>query len=86
MNVPSAVKETPDEGSLSIDAHRLTRTYTVGSVQVTGIDGIDLAVSSGQFDGAQRRQRFREKAPCCPCWPGWTGSASGELTVAGRMT
>ncbi|MEE4114037.1 MAG: ATP-binding cassette domain-containing protein, partial [Desulfobacteraceae bacterium] len=49
MNAPPAALATPDAGLLSIHAHRLTRIYTVGSLQVTGIDGIDLAVARGQL-------------------------------------
>jgi ABC-type lipoprotein export system ATPase subunit len=83
MNMPSAVKETFDEGSLSIDAHRLTRTYTVGSVQVTGIDGIDLAVAPGQLM-VLKGDSGSGKSTLLSLLAGLDRLSSGRLTVAGH--
>ena len=83
MNVPSTVTETPDEGSLSIDAHRLTRTYTVGSVQVTGIDGIDLAVAPGQLM-VLKGDSGSGKSTLLSLLAGLDRLSSGRLTVAGH--
>lgn len=49
MNASPEEIAQADAEALSILAHRLTRTYRIGSVQVTGVDRIDLSVPSGQF-------------------------------------
>jgi putative ABC transport system ATP-binding protein len=48
MNVLAA-SISPDDPPMAVSARRLTRIYAVGSVQVTGIDGIDLSIPNGQM-------------------------------------
>ena len=38
-----------DKSPVAIRARSLTRIYEVGSVQVTGIDGIDLSIPAGEL-------------------------------------
>jgi len=83
MNVPPAAKAPPHSGPLSIHAHRLTRIYTVGSVQVTGIDGINLSVSSGQFV-VLKGDSGSGKSTLLSLLAGLDRLSTGELTVAGR--
>ncbi len=83
MNVPPAAKAPPDAGPLSIYAQRLTRIYTVGSVQVTGIDGVDLSVSSGQFV-VLKGDSGSGKSTLLSLLAGLDRFSTGELTVAGR--
>ncbi|MGA6927407.1 MAG: ABC transporter ATP-binding protein [Desulfosarcina sp.] len=83
MNVPPAAKEPPDAAPLSIQAHRLTRIYTVGSVRVTGIDGIDLCVSSGRFV-VLKGDSGSGKSTLLSLLAGLDRLTAGELTVAGR--
>jgi putative ABC transport system ATP-binding protein len=82
MNVLAA-SISPDDPPMAVSARRLTRIYAVGSVQVTGIDGIDLSIPHGQMV-VLKGTAGRARAPCCRCWQGWTNSPAGELTVAGH--
>lgn len=78
------VAETPpDAGPLSIQAHRLTRVYTVGSMRVTGIDGIDLSVSNGRFV-VLKGDSGSGKSTLLSLLAGLDRLTAGELTVAGR--
>lgn len=83
MNAPPAAKAPPDAGPLSIHAHRLARIYSVGSVQVTGIDGIDLSVPSGQFV-VLKGDSGSGKSTLLSLLAGLDRLTAGELTVAGR--
>ena len=82
MNAPPAAKAPPDAGPLSIHAHRLTRIYRVGSVQVTGIDGIDLSVPSGQFV-VLKGDSGSGKSTLLSLLAGLDCLTAGELTVDG---
>ena len=83
MNTPPAAIAKPDAEALSILAHRLTRTYAVGSVQVTGVDGIDLSVPSGQFV-VLKGESGSGKSTLLSLLAGLDRLSTGELTVAGR--
>jgi putative ABC transport system ATP-binding protein len=83
MNAPPASTAPPNSEPLSIRAHRLTRIYTVGSVQVTAIDGIDLSVSSGQFV-VLKGDSGSGKSTLLSLLAGLDRLSSGALTVAGR--
>jgi len=83
MNAPPAAIASPDAGPLSIHAQGLTRIYTVGSVQVTGIDGIDLAVAPGQLV-VLKGDSGSGKSTLLSLLAGLDRLSSGRLTVAGR--
>ena len=83
MNAPPAATAPPDAGPLSIHAHRLTRIYTVGSVQVTGIDGIDLSVTRGQLV-VLKGDSGSGKSTLLSLLAGLDRLSTGELTVAGH--
>jgi putative ABC transport system ATP-binding protein len=79
---PVAV-EKADTDDRSIRAHRLTRTYTVGSLQVTGIDGIDLSVPNGQFV-VLKGDSGSGKSTLLSLLAGLDRLSTGTLTVAGH--
>jgi putative ABC transport system ATP-binding protein len=83
MNASPAAIEQADAQALSIHAYGLTRTYTVGSVQVTGIDRINLSVSSGQFV-VLKGDSGSGKSTLLSLLAGLDRLSTGELTVAGR--
>lgn len=83
MNAPPVKKAPLDAGPLSIHAHRLTRIYTVGSVRVTGIDGIDLAVTRGQLV-VLKGDSGSGKSTLLSLLAGLDRLSTGELTVAGH--
>ncbi len=83
MNASPAATAQADAERQSILAHRLTRTYTVGSVQVTGVDGIDLSVSSGQFV-VLKGDSGSGKSTLLSLLAGLDRLSSGALTVAGH--
>ena len=83
MNTPPAAIAKPDAEALSIRACGLTRTYAVGSVQVTGVDGIDLSVPSGQFV-VLKGDSGSGKSTLLSLLAGLDRLSTGELTVAGR--
>lgn len=83
MSAPPAPIAPPDAGRLSIRARRLTRIYTVGSVQVSGIDGINLSVTRGQFV-VLKGDSGSGKSTLLSLLAGLDRLTTGELTVAGR--
>jgi putative ABC transport system ATP-binding protein len=83
MNASPAAFAPMDAEDLSIRGIGLTRTYTVGSVQVTGIDGIDLSVSGGQFV-VLKGDSGSGKSTLLSLLAGMDRLSTGELTVAGR--
>ena len=83
MNAPPAATAPLDAGPLSIQAHRLTRIYTVGSMQVSGIDGIDLAVAPGQLV-VLKGDSGSGKSTLLSLLAGLDRLSTGRLTVAGH--
>ena len=83
MNAPPAANAPTDSGPLSIHARSLTRIYTVGSVRVTGIDGVDLAVAPGQLV-VLKGDSGSGKSTLLSLLAGLDRLSSGRLTVAGH--
>ncbi|MFO7713702.1 ABC transporter ATP-binding protein [Desulfosarcina sp.] len=83
MSAPPAAIAPPDAGRLSIRARHLTRIYTVGSVQVSAIDGINLSVTRGQFV-VLKGDSGSGKSTLLSLLAGLDRLTTGELTVAGR--
>ncbi len=42
---PVQTSASTRDAGMAVHASRLTRVYDVGSVQVTGVDGIDLSIA-----------------------------------------
>ncbi|BBO71938.1 ABC transporter ATP-binding protein [Desulfosarcina alkanivorans] len=68
---------------MAVSARRLTRVYTVGSAQVTGVDGIDLSIPSGQMV-VLKGHSGSGKSTLLSLLAGLDRLSSGRLTVAGR--
>jgi len=82
MNVLAASISTNDP-PMAVSARRLTRIYAVGSVQVTGIDGIDLSIPNGQMV-VLKGDSGSGKSTLLSLLAGLDQLSSGELTVAGH--
>jgi ABC-type lipoprotein export system ATPase subunit len=82
MNVLAA-SISPDDPPMAVSARRLTRIYAVGSVQVTGIDGIDLSIPNGQMV-VLKGDSGSGKSTLLSLLAGLDQLSSGELTVAGH--
>jgi len=82
MNDPAA-STTSEEGALAVSARHLTRIYDVGSVQVTGIDGIDLSIPAGRLV-VLKGDSGSGKSTLLSLLAGLDRLTAGELTVAGH--
>jgi putative ABC transport system ATP-binding protein len=82
MNVLAA-SISPNDPPMAVSARRLTRIYAVGSVQVTGIDGIDLSIPNGQMV-VLKGDSGSGKSTLLSLLAGLDQLSSGELTVAGH--
>lgn len=82
MNVLST-PVSPNAPSMAVTARRLTRVYAIGSVQVTGIDGLDLSIPNGQMV-VLKGDSGSGKSTLLSLLAGLDQLSSGELTVAGR--
>ena len=69
--------------AMAVKARNLTRIYALGSVQVTGVDGIDLSIPSGQLV-VLKGNSGSGKSTLLSLLAGLDRLTSGELTVAGR--
>lgn len=74
---------TSDDAGMAIQASLLTRIYDVGSVQVTGIDGIDLSIPTGQMV-VLKGASGSGKSTLLSLLAGLDRLTTGALTVAGR--
>ena len=72
-----------EEGALAVSARHLTRIYDVGSVQVTGIDGIDLSIPAGRLV-VLKGDSGSGKSTLLSLLAGLDRLTAGELTVAGH--
>ncbi len=70
-------------GTFAIHARNLTRVYTAGAVQVTGINGIDLSIANGQFV-VLKGDSGSGKSTLLSLLAGLDRLTSGDLTVAGH--
>jgi len=68
---------------MAVLARSLTRIYKLGSVQVTGIDGIDLAIPTGRMV-VLKGDSGSGKSTLLSLIGGLDRLTTGELTVAGR--
>ena len=82
MNNPAA-STMSEEGALAVSARHLTRIYDVGSVQVTGIDGIDLSIPAGRLV-VLKGDSGSGKSTLLSLLAGLDRLTAGELTVAGH--
>jgi putative ABC transport system ATP-binding protein len=74
---------TSENMRMAVVARDLTRIYQVGSVPVTGIDGIDLSVLGGQLV-VLKGDSGSGKSTLLSLLAGLDRLTSGSLTVAGR--
>ncbi len=76
---------SPTDGgrSMAVLASGLTRVYDVGSVQVTGIDGIDLSIPDGALV-LLKGDSGSGKSTLLSLLGGLDRLTAGQLTVAGR--
>jgi putative ABC transport system ATP-binding protein len=79
-NTPS---QTDDGRPLAVFASELTRVYDVGSVQVTGIDGIDLSIPDGALV-VLKGDSGSGKSTLLSLLGGLDRLTAGKLEVAGR--
>jgi ABC-type lipoprotein export system ATPase subunit len=82
MASPTATFPSP-QSNRSICARDLTRIYKVGSVTVTGIDGVELTIAGGQFV-VLKGESGSGKSTLLSLLAGLDRPTRGELTVAGR--
>jgi ABC-type lipoprotein export system ATPase subunit len=82
MQPLSASPSDPDTQG-AIRARDLTRIYTVGSVLVRGIDGVDLAIDGGQLV-VLKGESGSGKSTLLSLLAGMDRPTRGELTVAGH--
>jgi len=68
---------------MAVVARDLTRVYQVGSVQVTGVDGIDLSIDNGQLV-VLKGDSGSGKSTLLSLLAGLDRLTTGSLTVAGR--
>jgi len=68
---------------MAVVARDLTRIYQVGSVRVTGVDGIDLSISNGQLV-VLKGDSGSGKSTLLSLLAGLDRLTTGSLTVAGR--
>lgn len=82
MNDPTA-STTSNDKTIAVGARSLTRIYEVGSVQVTGIEGIDLSIPAGRLV-VLKGDSGSGKSTLLSLLAGLDRLTAGELTVAGR--
>ena len=75
--------ETIDEAAPVVYASGLTRVYTIGSIPVVGIDGIDLSISAGAFV-VLKGDSGSGKSTLLSLLGGLDRLTAGSLVVAGR--
>jgi len=68
---------------MAVVARDLTRIYQIGSVQVTGVDGIDLSISNGQLV-VLKGDSGSGKSTLLSLLAGLDRLTTGSLTVAGQ--
>jgi putative ABC transport system ATP-binding protein len=73
----------PGDGFMAVRARNLTRIYTVGPVQVTGIGGIDLAIPAGRLV-VLKGDSGSGKSTLLSLLAGLDLPTAGQLAVAGR--
>ena len=73
----------PHAHPVSIHAHGLTRIYKIGSVQITGLDGIDLTVPDGQLV-VLKGDSGSGKSTLLSLLAGLDRLTAGALSVAGQ--
>ncbi len=74
---------TTDDQTLAIRARGLTRVYDIGSVQVTGIDAIDLSIPDGSMV-VLKGDSGSGKSTLLSLLGGLDRLTAGQLMVAGR--
>jgi putative ABC transport system ATP-binding protein len=72
-----------DGDPLMVRARNLTRVYPVGTLSVTGVDGIDVAIPAGHLV-VLKGDSGSGKSTLLSLLGGLDRPTSGELTVAGR--
>ena len=75
--------ETIDEATLVVHASGLTRVYDIGSIQVVGIDGVDLSIPAGSFV-VLKGDSGSGKSTLLSLLGGLDRITAGTLVVAGR--
>ncbi len=80
---PVQTSASTRDAGMAVHASRLTRVYDVGSVQVTGVDGIDLSIAVGQLV-VLKGDSGSGKSTLLSLLAGLDRLTTGELTVAGR--
>jgi putative ABC transport system ATP-binding protein len=81
--VPSDNPMPPGETPAAIHARKLTRVYTVGAVEVRGVDGIDLSLADGALV-VLKGDSGSGKSTLLSLLAGLDRLSTGELTVAGH--
>jgi len=80
---PTAVTPPSPANAPVVQARNLTRIYQVGAVQVTGLDGIDLAIPAGRLV-VLKGESGSGKSTLLSLLGGLDRLSSGELVVAGQ--
>jgi putative ABC transport system ATP-binding protein len=80
--VPSDNPMPPGETPAAIHARKLTRVYTVGAVEVRGVDGIDLSLADGALV-VLKGDSGSGKSTLLSLLGGLDRPSAGTLTVAG---
>jgi putative ABC transport system ATP-binding protein len=72
-----------EAGPMMVQARNLTRVYPVGTLSVTGVDGIDMAIPAGRLV-VLKGDSGSGKSTLLSLLGGLDRPTSGALTVAGR--